>query len=187
MKNIISIKLFYYKDIIYKMDFRNVLVPNDNVNLYCSSITRAENAYAIAPTANVVVSLPSTGGIEIYEFRFPSSPIKLLNIALSPDAGTFTISKKGVYSILSTINASATDVGSQSTLSLLVNGVVLAFDILFPAGNPLMTTLTVMAAVECDGLTAKDVSIQIRYLAGGTPVTGGEFRYGQLSIIKISD
>ena len=169
------------------MDFRNALVPNDNVNLYCSSITRAENAYAIVPTANITVSLPSTGGIEIFEFRFPSTPIKLLNIALSADAGTFTLTKKGVYSVFCSMNVSGVDSGSQSTLNLLVNGVVVAFNILFPSGSYLMTTLNVMGAVECDGITAKEVSIQVRYLAGGTPSVGGEFRYGQLSIIKVSD
>jgi hypothetical protein len=169
------------------MDFRNALVPNDNVNLYCSSITRAENAYAIAPTSTVSVILPSTGGIEIYEFRLLSSPVKLLNIALSADAGTFTLTKKGVYSILCNMNVSATDSGSQATLTLLVDGVALAFDVLFPSGSYLMSSLSVLGAVECDGITAKEVSIQIRYVAGTTPATGADFRYGQLSIIKLSD
>lgn len=169
------------------MDFRNILVPNDNVNLYCSSITRAENAYAIAPTATVAVTFPAAGGIEIYEFRLPSSPIKLLNVALSADAGTFTLTKKGVYSVFCNMNASATDSGSQAILTLLVNGATIAFDVLFPSGSYLMSSLSVLGSVECDGITAKEVSIQVRYQAGTTPATGGEFRYGQLSIIKLSD
>ena len=169
------------------MDFRNALVPNNNVDLYCSSITRAENAYAIVPTAQVTVSLPSTGGIEIYEFRLLSTPAKLLNVALSSDAGTFTLTKKGVYSVFCNMNVSGVDTGSQCILSLLVNGTTVAFDVLFPSGSYLMSSLSVLGAVECDGITAKEVSIQVRYTAGATPATGGEFRYGQLTITKLSD
>jgi hypothetical protein len=169
------------------MDFRNALVPNDNVNLYCSSITRAENAYAIVPTAQVTVSLASTGGIEIYEFRLLSSPAKLLNIALSADQGTLTLTKKGVYSIFCNMNVSATDSGSQSTLTLLADGVPLSYDILYPSGSNLMSSLSVLGAVECDGITAKEVSVQVRYVAGTSPANGADFRYGQISIIKVSD
>ena len=169
------------------MDFRNALVPNDNVNLYCSSITRAENAYAIVPCATVVVSFAATGGIEIYEFRLLSSPANLLNIALSADSGTFTLTKKGVYSVSCSMNVSATDVGSQALVSLLVNGVAKSFNAIFPNGAKLNTDLTVLAPVVCDGITPQEVSIQVRYVAGSVPVNIGEFRYGQLSIVKVSD
>ena len=169
------------------MDFRNALVPNDNVNLYCSSITRAENAYAIVPAATVVVSFAATGGVEIYEFRLLASPAKLLNIALSADAGTFTLSKKGVYSVSCSINCSVQDSGSQAQMILLVNGVSKSFNAIFPAGAKLNSDLNVLAPVECDGITPQQVNIQVRYVAGPVPANIGEFRYGQISIIKVSD
>ena len=169
------------------MDFRNALIPNDNVNLYCSSLTRTENAYAVASTSTVSVEFPSTGGIEIYEFRLLTQPVNLLNIALSADAGTFTISKKGVYSVFCSMNVSAQDAGSQGQVSLLVDGTILSSNILFPSGVRLESCLTVMGSVVCNGVTPKEVSIQVRYVQGTTPANVGDFRYGQMLITKLSD
>ena len=169
------------------MDFRNALVPNDNVNLYCASLSRSENAYAIVPTAAITATIGPTSGSQLYSFRNLTSPVRLLGITQNLLNDTFTITKKGVYSVFCSMNTTGIDSGSQSKVALFVDGSSTAFNVIFPNGYLLESCLTLVGSVECDGVSPKTVSVEVSYLQGTVPVNSGEFRYGQLSITKLSD
>ena len=85
------------------------------------------------------------------------------------------------------MNTTGIDAGSQPTITLLVNGSSNAFNVIFPAGYLLESCLTLVGSFECDGVSPTTVSVQVSYLQGTVPVNSGEFRYGQLTITKLSD
>jgi len=167
------------------MDFRNCLEPN-NLTIYAANFVGGskDTAYAICSTVNSTITFPSPSGEQLVRWELSGSRL-LNNITLNPTFETFTITRPGAYLINYNTQAAGTDSGSQLSTLFVVNGLEFFTNVFFPSGSPQSQTLTGTYPLVVTEGTPVTFAVKVKY-AFGTG-SGAEFRYSQISIVKVDN
>jgi hypothetical protein len=162
-------------------DFSTIVNPsNTSLDLYCKSITSANSAYAILssttssatvnPGTPVIINW-TTSGLQAYK-----------NITIGGGGTTFTLEKIGTYLVDFNISLDiVTNVGAQSSVSLLVNGSQVSFDVAYGNGS---TVYNYKGTLKAYVQKASSAPVVISFSAS-TIVAPANHRYAQLSIVKL--
>jgi len=161
-------------------DFSTIVKPsNTTLDLYCRSITSANAAYAVlSSTTNAVTVNPGTPVI-INWATSQSQAYK--NITIGGGATTFTLEKIGNYLVDFNIALDmVATVGAQNSVSLLVNGSQVSFDVGYSAGTGYNYKATLKAYVQ----KVSSAPVVISFSAS-TILASANHRYAQLSIVNL--
>jgi hypothetical protein len=166
-------------------DFGTILNPNNNtLDLYCNSITTnapsKNDAYAILSSTTAAGSAPpgiptlidwSTSQLQAYK-----------NVTISGGNTLFTLEKIGNYQVdLNVWLDLSTFPGSQNGVELLVNGTVITFDVAYSNGT---TPYNYKGTLKAFVSKPSNAPVALSFSVSPTGFLGN-FRYAQLSIIKM--
>lgn len=166
-------------------DFQTIVKPsNTTLDLYCRSITTAapsnNQAYAILSSTTAAVAV--NPGTPVFIDWATSQYQAYKNITVGGGGTTFTLEKIGNYLVDFNIALDmVANAGAQNSVSLLINGSVLSFDVGY--GNSVSYYVykgTLKAYVQKATSAPVVISFQV-----STLVASANHRYAQLSIVKI--
>lgn len=167
------------------MDFRNCLEPN-NLTIYAANFVGGskDTAYAIFSSVLTAITFPSPSGEQLVRWELSESKL-INNITLSPNFETFTLTRPGAYLINYNTQATGTNAGSQLIVEFVINGIDILANVFYPSGSTQTQTLTGTYPVVVTEGTPVTVAIKVKYQFGTG--SNAEFRYDQLSIVKIDN
>jgi hypothetical protein len=166
-------------------DFSTIVNPsNTSLDLYCNSITTTapSNNYAFAILASTISATTVNPGAPVL-INWSSSQLQAYrNITIGGGDTTFTLEKIGNYLVDFNVALDAVSTaGFQNSVSLLVNGTVVSFDVAFGNGVSYYVYKGTLKAIVSKPTNAP-VVISFRV---STLVVSGDHRYAQLSITKL--
>jgi hypothetical protein len=166
-------------------DFGTILNPNNNtLDLYCNSITTnapsKNGAYAILSSTTSAVSVNPGSPVSIDWSTSQFQAYK--NITVGGGGTTFTLEKIGNYLVDFNVSLDLpANAGSQNSVSLLINGSSLSFDVGFGNG---VSNFTYKGTIKAYVQKASSAPVVISFSAS-TLVAPSTHRYAQLSIVKL--
>ena len=166
-------------------DFSTIVNPsNTSLDLYCNSITTTAQSqnYAYAILSSTTSAVTVNPGSPVLVDWATSQLQAYKNITINGGATTFTLEKIGTYLVDFNIwlNLGLT-VGAQNTVSLLVNGSSVSFDVGFGNGvSSYNYKGTLKAYVQKISSAPVVISFSVN-----TIIAAAEHRYAQLSIVKL--